>query len=745
MTAYEYSGGPIRLDQALYVERSADQTFKNAIQQKRDVFIITAPRQTGKTSLWIKALPHLRDQGFNTGWLDEIGLLDFRVIFGQPDEKTRSAKDWTETLLRAVTRNYKLDVTELQQWIGTNVSLLTTNLIVSFFKDFVRPRLKGPVIVAFDEIDMVQLYHWFTDNLFEAIRALATDRDALDMSFVMIGLNHPMDLLKSAPSGGFNISGLHIALDDFDPEDATTLQAWARGYPAPADADALAIAKAILSATGGQPYLTAYLFEEARKAGVIDSSGVAPLVEKLIEDARAGKGIAIHFRSPRDVIRERPNLAFRMIEVIEQARKAPVPITTLRGDVRAALVSTGLVRERDRAFVMKSPIYRAFFDAEAIDDLKKSIGSEVSTAVLRRSSVNERNKKRVCIINTGGMISMELQPDGKIDAPHDLTAYFRTFPELLAIADFAAVPLMFKDSSDMNPDDWARVAEAIYQRRDDGYSGFVVVHGTDTLPHTASAVAYALGEGLSFPVVFVGSQTAPHVIHGDARINLMRACTLATRNDIPEVVAVINDRIHRAVRVEKRDDFRFDGMHSPTFEPLGLIADRIEIKEAIVRKPPRIPEINLRKDFSHNVFKIGLYPGLDPDFLMPILDNPQLEGVIIETLGIGNIPVEGKWSLIPFIQKASSSDIPVLLASQVPIQPDMTAKYQPALAPLAAGAIGAANMAPPAAVTKFMWVLAQIKRRMESGSTRVDKREEVAKWMNLDFVGEVGPRPANQG
>jgi L-asparaginase len=739
VTAYEYSGGPIRRDRALYIERSADQKFQLAIQQKRDVFVITAPRQTGKTSLWYKAQPDLEAQGFKTG------LVDFRVVFGQPDEKTRSAKAWTETLLRAVARSFDIDVTDVQRWTAANPERSTTELIVGFFKEFLRTRLRGPVAVVFDEIDVVQLYHWFTDNLFEAIRALAADRDELDMSFVMIGLNHPKDLLKTAPSGGFNISGLHIALDDFDSEDASTVEAWARDYPAPTHDDKVVVAKAILSVTGGQPFLTTYLFEQAKNNHVIDSSGIPPLVSTLIEDARNGMGIEVHFDSPRDIIKERPNLAFRMIDVIDEARKEPVPIMNLRGDLRAALVSTGLVRERNRSLVIKSPIYREFFDGGWIADLRKSIGSEVSTAAPRRLMAGQVAKKRVCIINTGGMISMELQPDGKIDAPHDLTAYFRTFPELLEIADFAAVPLMFKDSSDMNPDDWARVAEAIYQRRDDGFSGFVVVHGTDTLPHTASAVAYALGEGLSFPVVFVGSQTAPHVIHGDARINLMRACTLATRSDIPEVVAVINDRIHRAVRVEKRDDFRFDGMHSPTFEPLGLIADRIEIKAAIVRKPPRIPEINLRNEFSHNVFKIGLYPGLDPDFLLPILDNRKLEGVIIETLGIGNIPVEGKWSLVPFIEKATRSNIPVLLVSQFPIQPEMTEKYQPASAPLAAGAIGAANMAPPAAVTKFMWVLPQVRRRMEAGTTRGDKRDEVIKWMNLDFVGEVGPQSASQG
>jgi lysophospholipase len=223
----------------------------------------------------------------------------------------------------------------------------------------------------------------------------------------------------------------------------------------------------------------------------------------------------------------------------------------------------------------------------------------------------------------------------------------------------------------------------------------------------------------------------------------MRACTVAALGNIPEVVAVVGDHIHRAVRVQKKDDYRFEGMHSPTYEFLGIIADSIEIKGSAVRKPGTLREVNLRNEFSQNVLKIGLYPGLDPDFLMPVLENPKLEGVIIETLGIGNVPVEGKWSLIPFIEKATRANIPVLLASQFPIQPEMTAKYQPASAPLAAGAIGAANMAPPAAVTKFMWVLPQIKQRIESGAIRADrKRDEIAKWMNLDFVGEVGSNQA---
>ena len=168
-------------------------------------------------------------------------------------------------------------------------------MIVTFFAEFFRTRLKGPIVVAFDEIDVVQLYHYYTDNFFEAVRALASHRDVLDMSFVLIGLNHPKDLFKSISSGAFNISGLHIALDDFDAEDAATVDAWAQGYSAENDADRLAIAKTILIATGGQPFLTSWIFDKARKNAIQKPNLIAPLVEELIEDAKNGEGIAAHF------------------------------------------------------------------------------------------------------------------------------------------------------------------------------------------------------------------------------------------------------------------------------------------------------------------------------------------------------------------------------------------------------------------------------------------------------------------
>ena len=740
---YESSGGAVRLGKALYVERSADADLVKRLRDFREIFVITAPRQSGKTSLWNKTQNALKDEKFN------FCTLDFREVFGSPEESTRTHRGWSETLLRAMTRAYKLDLDELGQWLMANSDLPMTNLITEFHKDFLRSRLKGPIIVAFDEIDVVQQYHHFTDAFFEAIRAMASIRDKLDMSFVLIGINRPEDLLKVVQGAGFNIHTHPFVLRDFDADNNNHVSLWAEGYPVSEETVRLEIAKAILAASGGQPFVTACLFSEAYSRNLKTVSEVKDLIDEMVQKAMSGDWLASHFDSPRDFIVDHPNNAYRIIETYEQARKGPLVADKLRREIRAALLTSGLVHpafNNEKNLVIKSPIYSKFFDNGWIERLKVKLGSEVFVGQMQSGSIQvDRPDKRICIINTGGMISTEIQPDGKSGIPADLTRFFQRFPELNQIAQVEAIALMAKDSSDMNPDDWKAIAEAIFSRRFQGFDGFVVAHGTDTLPHTASAVAFALGEGLSFPVVFVGSQVGPHVIHGDARINLMRAATVATNPiegvSVPEVVAVVGDQIHRGVRVEKKDDSRFDGLHSPTWRTLGQISDDVDIPSNDVRAFDTRREMELRNEFSRKVFKIGLYPGLDPSYLLQFLDIDQIDGVIIETLGIGNVPTEGKWSLIPFIEQATALNIPVLLASQFPIQPRMTLNYEPAGPPLAAGAIAALNMSPPAAVTKFMWVLPQVQERISQGLPQDRKIEEIRKMMSINYVGELDEKP----
>jgi L-asparaginase/Glu-tRNA(Gln) amidotransferase subunit D len=110
---------------------------------------------------------------------------------------------------------------------------------------------------------------------------------------------------------------------------------------------------------------------------------------------------------------------------------------------------------------------------------------------------------------------------------------------------------MNKDSTNMNPGDWEDIAEAVYRRRNAGYRGFVIAHGTDTMHFSASAVAFALGKNLNFPVVFTGAQTAPDIPHGDARVSLLRAFKVAL-TDLAEVVICFGDFVFRGCRAQKK-------------------------------------------------------------------------------------------------------------------------------------------------------------------------------------------------
>ena len=158
----------------------------------------------------------------------------------------------------------------------------------------------------------------------------------------------------------------------------------------------------------------------------------------------------------------------------------------------------------------------------------------------------------------------------------------------------------------------------------------------------------------------------------------------------------------------------------------------------MIRSVKKTAQIELVNEFSSGVFKIGFYPGLNPEFIMPLLDNPKLDGIIIETLGIGNVPTGESWSLISFIAGATERNIPVMLASQFPVQTSMLDTYEPAQAPLEAGAFTSGDMSPPAAVTKFMWVLPQIAERIANGSVKEEsKLEQVQIWMKTNLIGEL--------
>ena len=136
-------------------------------------------------------------------------------------------------------------------------------------------------------------------------------------------------------------------------------------------------------------------------------------------------------------------------------------------------------------------------------------------------SYKNNRLKKICLIYTGGTIGMTKDGKGVLRPPDNPEDFTKIAPEINEIAEVDFVALMNKDSTNIVPSDWTAMAQAVYDRRNDGYAGFVIAHGTDTMHFSSSALAFALGPGLSFPVVFTGAQTTPAIAHGDARINAL--------------------------------------------------------------------------------------------------------------------------------------------------------------------------------------------------------------------------------
>src|ERR1700722_4017921 len=165
---------------------------------------------------------------------------------------------------------------------------------------------------------------------------------------------------------------------------------------------------------------------------------------------------------------------------------------------------------------------------------------------------------KVCLIYTGGTIGM-IRENNVLKPPVDPSSFSQIAPEIDEIAKLDFVQLLNKDSSNMTPSDWTTIAKAVHSRMPPkfGYKGFVIAHGTDTMHFSASAVPFEFGPNLNMPIVFTGAQTDASVLHGDARINLVRAVRVALE-PIAEVVISFGDYVFRGCRTQKRDERRFN-------------------------------------------------------------------------------------------------------------------------------------------------------------------------------------------
>lgn len=271
-------------------------------------------------------------------------------------------------------------------------------------------------------------------------------------------------------------------------------------------------------------------------------------------------------------------------------------------------------------------------------------------------------------------------------------------PELAKIAKVDTHELFMEDSSDINREHWARLATFI-QKQYKNYNGFVILHGTDTMAYTASALSFAL-QNIDKPIILTGSQVPMSSIRSDARRNLVNAIEMATM-DLPEIAICFNDYVFRGNRSSKISIGDFDAFSSPNYPPLAEIGLHIELRNHR-RKPTG--SLQLSTAFSDEIFLLKIYPNLDPAFLQSI----PLQGIralVVEAFGSGNFPISGNYSLVPFFKQCLSNDILLVFTSQAAYDAVDLSNYESGRQALQLGALSAGDMTTEATLTKLMYLL----------------------------------------
>lgn len=335
---------------------------------------------------------------------------------------------------------------------------------------------------------------------------------------------------------------------------------------------------------------------------------------------------------------------------------------------------------------------------------------------------------KLLLIHTGGTLMMR-GGDPTPLVPDVYTSDLLTeLPVLGRIADIETRILFNLDSSDMQPHHQVELAETIHHalsaRTDSGrieFDGVVVVHGTDTMAYSASAVAFLLG-GIDRPVVFTGAQRPLAEVRSDARANLVDACHLATMA-VPEVGIAFHAALLRGCRARKMDAWGLDAFGSPTCPPLVRLGVTVE-RASHIRAPRSVGAFDGRIDAR--VLAVRAFPGLDPRLLHGALKS-DVRALVIEAFGAGNVPHLER-SLVPVLCEARSLDVPVVIVSQCARGAVDLTRYVGGRAAADEGAIGAGAMTTEAALAKVMVALGRA-----SGS-RVDAARAA---FDEDWAGEA--------
>lgn len=340
------------------------------------------------------------------------------------------------------------------------------------------------------------------------------------------------------------------------------------------------------------------------------------------------------------------------------------------------------------------------------------------------------SKRKIIILGFGGTIAMVPDSSGVLKPAKSIEEIIAIVPSLKEMANVSFQELERRDSTNINPSHWTKLALKIQEIHNQA-DAIIVTHGTDTMAYTAGGVAIALGRGLKIPIIFTGSQL-PLIAYGtDAQFNLenaMKTALQACDEKIAEVMIVFSDRVLRAVRAIKISEARFLAFDSPAFPHLARIdAVGVHFIPETLKIEKQTP-LEVKPEFQRGILAIDLVPGLEPEILMKILRSGGCQGLLLKSLGAGNVPSENEYSLLPVIREAVGIlKIPVLVSTKFVGGQTHMDIYEPGKLALEAGAIPTGDLTDVMAQVKFMWALAQGRRSLE----------DLKRTMNTSVIGEI--------